>query len=174
MQSHALGYIVSQVKLHHTLHHHAPQKIDRKHMPTDLYDLRVLAETTYKIVVKRDANGWLAAEQLERLRRVARQLEALDIRPEPSGDRGIDYSEIAQADFVSAVNQVLGDGTIQSHHVTRAAPPIPSNRKSNCKMLDLGKALDWIVNRQRLDDDERAQVRNAMIGQIIERNKQRN
>jgi len=92
----------------------------------------------------------------------------------PEVDR---YAWARQAELVRATNQVLRAGYLNPGVLSRACKfgEIATNGKAGRgSMVDVKSYLVWLGRRRQIPKNELDQVRNAVIGEISERNKKRN
>jgi 7-cyano-7-deazaguanine synthase in queuosine biosynthesis len=83
------------------------------------------------------------------------------------------YEWARQVELVRAVNQVLGKDTLNKGVLSKACGnEIKTNgQNGRASMVHVKSFLDWIRSKHSLVEDEIKQVRNAIVGEIIERNK---
>ena len=89
------------------------------------------------------------------------------------GSRNGDYAWAKQADLVRATNQVLESGKLSKGVLSRACSHrlIETNGESGQRSrVNVPSFLCWVKRKFNLANDEQIQIRNAIIGEISERN----
>lgn len=97
-------------------------------------------------------------------------------RSKPDGDHDPRYAWARQAELVRATNQTLSEGSLNPGVLSRAckAREIATNgRTGRAGMVEVDSFLAWLKKRD-IPQNEVNQVRNAIIGEIGERIRQRN
>jgi hypothetical protein len=83
------------------------------------------------------------------------------------------YEWARQAELVRATNQVLGQGTLDKGVLSRACSDrhVETNGKSGRGLrVRVSGFLPWVARKFSLAKDEQTQIRNAIFGEINERN----
>jgi len=96
---------------------------------------------------------------------------AASFRSAPTVDDG--YRWARQTELVRATNQVLGEGTLNKGVLSRACKDNHVQTKGKPgrgSLVDVQSFLIWAARRFKIGKDEQTQVRNAIIGEITERN----
>jgi len=90
--------------------------------------------------------------------------------PVPSKDS--EYEWARQTELVRATDQVLGQGTLSPGVLCRACgQQIETNgKRRQCSRVKVSSFLPWVARKFSLTKEEQTQVRNAIIGEISERN----
>jgi hypothetical protein len=98
-----------------------------------------------------------------------------------TGDGTTDTPEVykwaKQAEVIKATNQVLGPGELNKGVLCKSIhnQDIKSNDKSGrASRVNTDSFLVWIQRREKLQNDEVLQIRNAIIGEISNRKPSRN
>ena len=87
------------------------------------------------------------------------------------------YERARQVDLVRATNQVLGATTLNKGVLSRACAEgkVATNGATGRALLVRVRSfLTWLGQDLRIPTEEQIQVRNAVIGEITERNPSRN
>jgi len=95
------------------------------------------------------------------------------VAPIPAKDSKYEYEWARQVELVRSTNQVLGQDELCKGVLSRACRDclIETNGKSGQgSRVRVGSFLPWVARKFSLTKEEQTQVRNAIIGEISERN----